>query len=137
MQLMKYSRSEDRPTLPMKQSAALHLEVLLGTWMNTDPSAPGIAKLVVSHDEGRPYVRLFGSGSPSLIDWGKVPIETIYTKDVNSIEPMAFDASYYLGFMDIQAQANFSLGLLVLACFNIFKDHSGRSNYFSREFFHR
>jgi hypothetical protein len=50
---------------------------------------------------------------------------------------MAFEANYDLGFMDVQVQANFSLGLLVLACFNIFKDQSGRQNYFSREFFRR
>lgn len=136
MQLVKHSRSEDHATAPLKQSE-VRLEALLGTWVNTTPAGPGIAKLIVSQEQGKAYARIFGSGSPELIDWGKVPIETIYTKDVHSAEPMAFDARYDLGFMDVHIQANFSLGLLVLACFNTFKDHSARSNYFSREFFHR
>ena len=137
MQLLKHSRSEDRPTLPLKATEPVHLETLLGVWVNTNPPGPGVTKLIVSQEAGAPYIRIFGSGSPSPIDWGKVPIETVYTKDVNSAEPMAFDARYDLGFMDVHVQANFSLGLLVLACCNTFKDGSGRSNYFSREFFHR
>jgi hypothetical protein len=136
MQVLNYSRSEDHPTLPAQQ-AEVHLEGLLGTWVNTSPSAPGVSKLIVFREQGKPHIRIFGSGSPRLVDWGKVPIETIYAKDVSSREPMAFDARYDLGFMDVQVQANFSLGLLVLACFNTFKDSSGRSSYFSREFFHR
>ena len=49
-----------------------------------------IAKLTVSQEQGKLLVRIFGSGSPSLIDWGKIPIESIYAKDVNSAEPMGF-----------------------------------------------
>jgi len=137
MQLLKYTRSEDHPTLPLTEQQDLRLESLLGTWINTNPSSRDVAKLTVSQEDGVLYVRIFGSGSPSLLDWGNVPIGTVYVRDVNSAEPMAFDAQYDLGFMDILVQANFSLGLLVLACFNSFKDHSGRNNYFSRDFFHR
>jgi len=137
MQLLQCTRSEDQPILPVKASGAFRLEALLGTWVNTNPAGPGVAKLIVSQEQGKLLVHIFGSGSPSLTDWGKVPIESIYAKDVNSAEPMAFDARYDLGFMDVHVQANFSLGLLVLACFNNFKDRSGRVNYFSREFFHR
>lgn len=137
MQLLKCTRSEDQPILPVKDPAAFRLEALLGTWVNTNPAGPGIAKLIVSQEQGKPLVRIFGSGSSSLMDWGKVPVESIYAKDVNSAEPMAFDARYDLGFMEVHVQANFSLGLLVLACFNNFKDRTGRVNYFSREFFHR
>ena len=136
MQPLKYSRLEDHPALPVQQQE-MSLESLLGTWTNTNSGNRGIAKLIVSEEQAGLYLRIFGYQNPYLIDWGKVPIETVYARDVNSAEPMAFEANYDLGFMDVQVQANFSLGLLVLACFNIFKDQSGRENYFSREFFCR
>ena len=136
MQTLKYSRMEDHPALPVKQQP-MSFESLVGTWTNTNVGARGIVQLIVSEEHGALYLRIFGWQSPSLIDWGQEPIETVYARDVNSAEPMAFEASYKLGFMDVQVQANFSLGLLVLACFNTFQDQSGRENYFSREFFCR
>jgi hypothetical protein len=113
------------------------LDSLLGEWINTNPLGAGVAKLIVTQDSREALLQIFGSGSPSFVDWGKAPIETIFAKDVTSSEPMAFEARFNLGFLAVHAQANFSLGLLVLACFNTFKDGSGRRNYFSREFFHR
>ena len=40
-------------------------------------------------------------------------------------------------FMSLHLQANMSLGLLIIASFNMFKDGSGRSDYFCREFYRR
>lgn len=136
MQPLKYSRTEDHPAAPVKQQV-MSFESLQGTWTNTNAGARGIAKVIVTEEGGALYLRIFGWQSPAFIDWGQAPIETVYARDVNSAEPMAFEASYDLGFMHVQAQANFSLGLLVLACFNTFKDQSERENYFSREFFCR
>lgn len=136
MQPLKCSRLEDTPALPIRPQP-MSFENLLGTWVNTNPGTRGIAKLVVSQENGGLFLRVFGFHSPSLIDWGRIRIETVYAKDVNSGEPMALEACFDMDFMEVQVQANFSLGLLVLACFNIFKDRSGRENYFSREFFCR
>jgi hypothetical protein len=136
MQSLKYSRIEDHPALPIQQQV-MSVESFVGTWTNTNSGNRGIAKFIVSEEQGRLYLRIFGYQPSSFIDWGKVPIETAYARDVNSAEPMAFEANCNLGFMDVQIQANFSLGLLVLACFNTFIDQSGRANYFSREFFCR
>jgi hypothetical protein len=136
MQLLKCSRLEDAPALPIIPQP-MSYEGLLGTWVNTNPGTRGIAKLVVSQQDRSLFLRIFGFQSPSLIDWGLTPIEAVYARDVNSGEPMAFEARYDMDFMEVQVQANFSLGLLVLACFNTFKDQSGRENYFSREFFCR
>jgi hypothetical protein len=137
MEMLKATREEDRPNVSGKPPGEMSLDSLLGTWVNTNPQGRGIAKLVVSQAEGAPQLRVYGSGAPELVDWGRVPIANLYAKNVDSAELMAFDVHYNLGFMEIQGQANFSLGLLVLACFNTFRDESGRSNYFSREFFHR
>lgn len=136
MQPLRCSRLEDTPALPIRPQP-MSFENLLGTWVNTNPGTRGIARLVVLQENGELLLRIFGYQSPSLIDWGRTLIETVYAKEVNSGEPMAFEARYDMGFMEVQVQANFSLGLLVLACFNLFKDQSGRENYFSREFFCR
>ncbi len=49
----------------------------------------------------------------------------------------AFSAVYDFGFEEVRLQANVKLGVLVVASFNRFRDESGRSNYFGREFFYR
>lgn len=136
LSFIKYTRQEDVSPDPRKERRSLRLDSLLGAWTNTNPSGSGIAKLIVSQDDHGPKVQIFGTGDPLPVDWGPAPINCVYAKAVDSSEPMAFDARYDLGFMDVQVQGNFSLGLMVLACFNTFKDGSSRANYFSREFFH-
>jgi hypothetical protein len=137
MPLLSYSRREDHIDHSFSQPTSMSLDSLLGTWVNTKPSGAGIAKFEISTGDGSPVLRIFGFGLGSMIDWGRTPVETIYTKDAATAEPMAFQAWYDLGFMEVRVQGNFSLGLMVLACLNIFKDDSGRTNYFSREFFYR
>jgi hypothetical protein len=44
---------------------------------------------------------------------------------------------YDFGFLVTILAAYAKQGILVLDTFNTFTDSSGRSNYFSREFFHR
>ena len=52
-------------------------------------------------------------------------------------EPTKMRASYDFGFMDVVLHAWVKQGVLVIAIFNRFRDASGRSNYFDREFFYR
>ena len=137
MPLLSYSRQEDRIDHTFSQPSSASLDSLLGIWINTKTSGVGIARFEISTKDGAPALRIFGFGPGSILDWGQTPIETVYTKDVATSEPMAFQARYDLGFMEVHVQGNFSLGLMVLACLNIFKDDSGRANYFSREFFCR
>jgi hypothetical protein len=137
MPLLSYSRQEDHIDHSFSQPSSISLDSLLGTWVNTKPSGAGIAKFEISAGDGSPVLRIFGVGLGSMIDWGRTPVETVYTKDAATPEPMAFQARFDLGFMEVRVQGNFSLGLMVLACLNIFKDDSGRTNYFSREFFYR
>lgn len=137
MPLLSHSRREDLIDHSFSQPESVQLDSLLGTWANTKPSGVGIAKFDILIEAGSPVVRIFGFGRGSIIDWGKTSVEAVYTKDVATAEPMAFQARYDLGFMEVHVEGNFSLGLMVLACLNIFKDDSGRANYFSREFFCR
>jgi len=132
-----YTRREDALPAGRNPGQPVQLAPILGDWRGTNPLGQGISRFAVSQKDSGGYVRIYGTGEVAENDWGEVPISTLYARDAGSSEPMAFEAFYDLGFMSVHVQANFSLGLMVLACFNTFKDGSGRSNYFSREFFHR
>lgn len=108
---------------------------LAGTWFNTDKGSRGIAKLVLTQDDGALKVRAFGACDSELCDWGEVK-GPAFSSGVSSPEGMAFTALFDFGFMETLLAVYLKGGILVLDSFNTFKDNSGRSNYFSREFFH-
>ncbi len=134
---LKYSRLEDQIASGGEdRPGSIDTAPLLGTWVNTNPRTRGIVRAVLREDAGVIRLRVFGAGEP-LHDWNEVPIESLYAKNSGSADPMAFLALYDFGFLETQVEANFSLGLMVIAALNTFKDGSGRGNYFSREFFRR
>jgi hypothetical protein len=107
-----------------------------GDWISTNPSTRGIARIKVQAREKGLSVHAFGAGEPELNDWGTVPAE-VFTDGASSLRIRAFRAFYDFGFLETSLQAKTEKGVLVIASFNRFKDHSGRSSYFSREFFYR
>ncbi|MGH9898531.1 MAG: hypothetical protein ACRD63_03585 [Pyrinomonadaceae bacterium] len=140
MESLKYRSDEDRLDTAGNQKSVelIDLSPLHGIWLNTNSETRGIVKVIVGSsngDGGDLTVNVFGACAPSPCDWGEIKAETIYAASVGSKEGFAFSASYDFKFMEVYLQANLSLGLLVVAGLNIFKDSSGRSNYFSREFF--
>jgi len=112
------------------------LSALLGAWFNTDKQTGGVVRMVLAGTPGDFTVQAFGAAAPEPLDWGKVPA-VAYAAGVASPAGMAFSAVYDFGFLDTFLAAYTKSGILVLDTFNVFKDGSGRSNYFSREFFHR
>ena len=109
---------------------------MLGTWFATDKQASGLVKLVLSERDGAFFIRAFGAAAPEPLDWGEVPA-IAYANSVASTAGMAWSAFYDFGFSESLLAAYSKGGILVLDTFNTFKDGSGRSAYFSREFFHR
>ena len=57
--------------------------------------------------------------------------------DAETTEALAFEATYDHGFLEVHLQANVKAGVLVVASLNRFVDDSGRSSYFTREFYYR
>lgn len=139
MDSWRYTREEDRGQAEARlgSQAAIDVSQLLGTWVNTNTKSKGISQLVISRAQDGLTVNVFGACDGSPQGWGEIKIDFIYAKNAGSQDPMAFTAFYDFGFMETRLQANMSLGLLVVAGLNTFKDDSGRSNYFSREFFHQ
>ena len=109
---------------------------MLGTWFATDKQATGVVRLELAERDGAFVMRAFGAGTPDALDWGEVPA-VAYAKSVMSGEGMAVSAAFDFGFLESLLAAYTKGGILVLDTFNSFKDGSGRSAYFSREFFHR
>jgi hypothetical protein len=132
---MNFTRAEDHLGSEEVGGAPVDPAPLAGTWFNTDKKTHGIAKLVLTQSAGALRARAFGACDPELCDWGEVPALT-FSSGVSSPEGMAFTALFDFGFMETLLAVYLKGGILVLDSFNTFKDDSGRSNYFSREFFH-
>jgi hypothetical protein len=139
MESVKCVKAEDRVEKSdiTQNGYALRLNRLPGIWLNTDSGTRGIVKVVTAVNGSELTVRAFGAGDPDLIDWGVVEADYIYALSLSSRVAAGFTARYRFDFADIHLQANWNQGLLVLASFTSFKDGSSRSNYFSRDFFHR
>jgi hypothetical protein len=137
MKALEYVRAEDQ--LPGHQGppgGSLDPSALVGVWHATDEHAIGVTRLELSYRDGVLLVRAFGADATEPRDWGEVEA-TQYGAAVTSSNAMAFSATYDFGFLVTILAAYAKQGILVLDTFNTFTDSSGRSNYFSREFFHR
>jgi hypothetical protein len=137
MDSMKYTKLEDQPVTGAgrEPGAVVDPTPLLGTWHSTDKATRGIVKLVLTAKDGALIVHAYGACEPELCDWGAVRGE-VFAANVSGREAMAFTAVYDFGFMETSLAVYYKGGILVLDSFNAFKDDSGRSSYFTREFYH-
>src|SRR5689334_16487133 len=133
---LRFTRAEDLPKTIHSGIAKVNPEPLVGVWHNTDKATPGIVKLILSLRDGTFVVRAFGANGSTPHDWGEVD-GVVYSAGVDSDEGMAFTARYRFGFLDTTLAVYLKSGILVLDSFNAFDDQSGRSDYFSREFFYQ
>ena len=133
---LRFTRAEDLPKAIHSGFSKVDPGPLIGVWHNTDKATPGIVKLILSLRDGAFVVRAFGANGSTPHDWGEVA-GVAYSAGVDSDEGMAFTASYKFGFLDTTLAVYLKSGILVLDSFNAFDDQSGRSDYFSREFFYQ
>ena len=131
MNSLKYMRADEQ----MEAGAGIVPEPLIGTWLNTNTATQGITRAILAVKDERIVLRIFAAGDPAF-DWGETGT-SFFATDSSSTEAMAFSAFYDFGFMETQLQAHVRQGVLIIAKFDRFKDNSGRSNYFSKEFFYR
>ena len=140
MTSLPYVQMQDRlaPAEAQYIEGRMDVSALLGTWINTNRTARGIAQIVLrTDDDGQLIVQAFGAEAPTLCDWGEIHTDVVYAENLQSHAGMAFTARYDFDFLQAHLQGNLNLGLLVLASFNRFTDDSARSDYFAREFFYR
>jgi hypothetical protein len=110
------------------------LAPLSGSWRNTYRHSKGIHRVVLARESGQYLLGAWGVGCADA--WGKVPAVP-HAVSAGTREPAGFLARYDFGFSEISLAANEAKGLLIIASYSTFRDRSGRSSYFTREFFYR
>ena len=106
----------------------------VGHWINTNVNTKVITDFEIQQRPEGFYFLPRGAGSTA--DWGAVRVDP-HAANVSASRGEAFYAGYDFGFMRMTVAANENQGILILASYNTFDDDSGRSSYFSREFFYR
>ena len=107
---------------------------LVGTWINSNLDTNGIARVKVSEEHGKLQLQVIAIGPDGLIDWGPSEAQ-VFAAGPASHAGVGFSCRYDFGFAEARFQAMIMKGLLVLAQFHLFKDGSGRCDYFMREYF--
>ena len=107
---------------------------LIGNWINSNPDTSSIARVKVFEADGKLQLQAFAVGDAGLIDWG-VTTAAVFAAGPASRVGAGFAATFDLGFAEVRLQAMIMKGLLVLAQFHLFKDDSGRTSYFLREYY--
>ncbi len=120
----------------IEQPAAIDLEPMLGRWRNADAGSRGIAEIRIAEHHGGTGVRVHGTGARGPVDWGDAEVEVCTCVDEAGVRTLSLLASYDFGFMESRLQLRIPGGTLALADLTKFKDGSGRTNYFTREFFY-
>jgi hypothetical protein len=125
------------PKLALPAGRPLRSSGMCGDWRNTDRTgAGGILELSVTEDEATLTVRGLGQARPAPYAWHRVHAAS-YAADPSSSEAWSFLADYDFGFMRTIVSTYHKLGILIATTYNIFSDGSERTDYWTREFFHR
>jgi hypothetical protein len=107
---------------------------LLGTWINSNLDTTSIARVKITEADGKLQLQVFGMGPDGPIDWGTAPAQA-FAGGPAAHAGVGFTCRYDFGFAEARLQAMIMKGLLVLAQVHLFKDDSGRADYFLREYF--
>lgn len=113
--------------------ATIDLGPLIGIWDNCDASTRGVVRVELTDKGGTLLVQVFGACVPTPCDWGQVE-GIAYAASVVDNEAIAFTAFFDPGFAEEIVAGHLDGGTLVLEVFDRFKDGSGRSNYYLREY---
>lgn len=131
---MEYAQLCDRVEIDPATAGPIDTQSLPGMWVNSNPNANGIARMLVSEDDGGLSIQVFAIGPDGLIDWGKTEVVP-FAAGPASRAGAGFTCRYDFGFAEAILQGMIMKGLLVLAEFHSFKDDSKRVPYFVREYF--
>jgi hypothetical protein len=131
---MQFAQLCDRVEIDPAAAGEIKTAALVGTWVNSNPEANGIGRMVLTAKDGRLSIQVFAIGPQGLIDWGNADV-TPFSASPTSRAGAGFTSRFDFGFAETRLQGMIMKGLLVLAEFHSFKDESGRVPYFVREYF--
>jgi hypothetical protein len=112
------------------------LEMLTGTWRNTNRESEGIVSVVAEDIDGELWVRFFGAVDGAPADWGSARATVFFDRNDTGME-QPFVVRWDHGFMTAIAHGFLRQGVLVILTFTRFRDGDPRPSYFSKEFFFR
>lgn len=116
------------------QAAEIDPSALVGMWVNSNRDTNSIARIKITDANGKLQLQVFAMGPEGVIDWGVADAQ-VFASGPASHNGAGFTCRYDFGFAEARMQAMIMKGLLVLAQFHLFKDDSGRADYFLREYF--
>lgn len=131
-------RAHENVTMPYPPPR-IEAEIMDGRWFKTSGKPQWIDSLVVDTVDGETFVHIRGSATPSPSDWGRVRCESVFANaaGTSSAKAGGFIAHYDFEEMRVEVQANFNLGLLVVATYVELRNPGSLTNRFTREFFYR
>jgi hypothetical protein len=117
----------------------IRAEVMDGRWLKTNDKPQWIESLEIETVGGETFVHVRGSSSPSPDDWGRQRCRYVFAgaPDTTDARAGGLIAHYDFEPMHVELQANYNLGLLVVATFVNFRQPGPHSDRFTREFFYR
>ena len=116
------------------QAGEIDPKALVGTWINSNLDTNSIARINITNTDGQLQLQVFAIGPDGLIDWGTSDAH-VFAAGPASHLGAGFTCRFDFGFAETRLQAMIMKGLLVLAQFHLFKDDSGRADYFLREYY--
>ena len=126
------------PALSDQVTIVSNVEKLTGRWLNTNREPRGIAECLIETDSQDLIVKILGVGTEGPIAWPTARANVLANLEEEAGQrTAALAVSFDLSFMKSQTYIRINKGVLVIVLFNSFQDGSGRSNYVTREFFHR
>ncbi|MEJ3745746.1 hypothetical protein WEI85_20940 [Actinomycetes bacterium KLBMP 9797] len=117
-------------------AVSLDHAALLGGWRNTDDSAGGVQRIVLTGSPDGLRLRAFGAGRPAPHDWGETEA-CGYAPAPGRPAAWAFTATYDNGARRAHVWGYLKSGLLVLTTYHAFPGAGWPVPYWTREFFHR
>jgi hypothetical protein len=134
-----YSRRAHENVSMPHPPARIEAEVMDGRWLKTNDKPQWIDSLTIDSSAEGTFIHIRGSAPPSPPDWGRVRCELVFANaaDTTSARAGGLLARYDFEEMEVEVQANYNLGLLVVATFVNFKSPGARADRFTREFFFR
>lgn len=133
MSTAELTRARERFT---GDAGPLDLAPLAGRWITFSERTEGISELEIAAGDGGAEVRVLGSGTDPVPDWGRAPARA-FADGVAGGEVWGFRATYDHGFERVELFGYLNRGLLCVEAGTTFADESGRSPYFTRSFYFR
>jgi hypothetical protein len=110
---------------------------LIGTWVNTESTPRGVARVVLERRRDAIGISTLGVGKETHEDWGWTHADALYAASASAHDAVAFTASHTLDSTPVVLQANVSKGLLIVSSFQTRFECGQIEARFAREFFRK